>query len=176
MARPKKTHLPGKQFTGSIWFSDPRWLRRLLATPIRANRIPFGPQRDKFIADETAKRERAMFELYHIPADWPELIRWEWLARHLAGELFAGCRTVSKGRGGPSRSRRLKLAEQRRDLFEQFQVYLTDNPRLPRQGAAANFLKKNQEACSKADLTTAKGFVRAMKKIGTETLGDGTGT
>ena len=158
-----------------IWFSDPRWLRRLLVTPIRLNKVP-KKKRKEIEAEEIARRERALFELYHIPVDWPESIRWEWLARHLAGELFAGCRTISKGKGGPSRRRQLKLTERRRSLFEQFQAYLADNPRLRRQSAAANFLKKYQEACSKANLTTAKGFVRVMRKIGAETLGDSTGT
>jgi hypothetical protein len=153
---------------GEEWFNDPRWLRKLLNTPIRANKIRDDKRRQQFIAKETARRERALFALYHIPDDWPDSIRWEWLARHLAGERFAGCRVIEKGRGGMRKVRRLQIEEQRIQLFKNYERYLKDyhiaHPHWTRNRvtAARNFIEENRQACTAVRLTTARSFLKAL--------------
>jgi hypothetical protein len=149
---------------GALRRRDPRELRRLLSVPIRVNKIAPGELRDEFIRKETAYREQALFALYHIPEDWPESIRWELLARHLAGRLFAGCRSIERGLGGPSRKRRLDIVERRTALFQEFKVYRDSHLYLSRKRAASEFIKKNKDRCAAVKLTTSNGFTRAYKK------------
>lgn len=143
---------------------DPRELRRLLSAPIRVNKIRSRKRREKVKRDGTAMRERALFALYYIPEDWEESIRWERLARYLAGELFAGCRVIEKPRGGPSRKWRLDITERRARLFREFETYRANYPRMSRQQAAGEFIKENKDGCTAAKLITSNGFTRAYKK------------
>jgi hypothetical protein len=108
---------------GALRRRDPRELRRLLSLPIRINKIRSRKRREKIERDEIANRERALFALYHIPDDWDELTRWQWLARHLASELFAGCRVIGRGLGGPSRKRQHDIAGRRASLFREFDAF-----------------------------------------------------
>jgi hypothetical protein len=150
------------------WFKDPGGLRKLLNTPIRANKIRDAKRRQQFIAKEIARRERALFALYYIPDDWPDSIRWERLARHLAGELFAGCRVIEKGQGGIRKVRRLQIEEQRIKLFQKYERYLKDyhiaHPYWTRNRvtAAKNFIEENRQACTEVRLTTARSFLKAL--------------
>jgi hypothetical protein len=138
-------------------------LREALRTPIRINKIPPGKRRQAIEAAEVAKRERALFALYHIPEDWPALDRWEWLARHLAGELFAGCRVMTKGLGGPSRAYASALADRRRPVFEKFDQYLADNPGLDQIQAAKTFIEMNRPICLRVRLTHHDSFLRRYR-------------
>ena len=149
---------------GALRRRNPRELRRLLSKPIRVNKIA-PERRDAINREQTALRERALFALYHIPDDWPDLSRWEWLALHLAGELFSGCRTIEKGKGGPSIRRRRDIADRRMALFRQFETYFAAHSHLRRQRAAEEFVRKNRKACSEAGLSDGKSFPQAMKKI-----------
>jgi hypothetical protein len=53
-----------------------KWQDEILSTPITATRKKFKSERRRleYIAKETAKRERALFQRYHIPDDWPDLM------------------------------------------------------------------------------------------------------
>jgi hypothetical protein len=93
---------------GAFRRRDPRELRSLLSLPIRVNKIRSRKRREKIERDGITNRERALFVLAHIPDDWPELIRWQWLAWYLAGKLFAGCRVYKRGLGGPSEKHQKK--------------------------------------------------------------------
>jgi hypothetical protein len=149
---------------------DPTGMRAFLSKPLRLNKIPPGKHRDAVEKEESEKRVRALHVLYSIPEDWPPDIRWEWIARHLAGELFAGCRTITKGLGGPSRERRVTIEEQKRALFSQFEAYRANNAYQSRRSSAVNFVKANQIACKAVGLHDAKSFAQAMKKIGIKTV------
>jgi hypothetical protein len=147
-----------------------KWRDEILHTPITATRKKFKSERRRleYIAEETAKRDRALFQRYHIPDDWPDSIRWEWLARHLAGEFFAGCRVIERGRGGMRKVRRLRIAEQRVKLFAQFERYVRDyhiaHPHWTRNrvSAAKTFIEDNWQACTEVRLTTARSFLKAL--------------
>ena len=155
---------------GEEWFNDPRWLRKLLGTPIRVNKFKSEKRRQQYIAEETAKRERALFQLYHIPDEWPPLVRWEWLARHLAGERFAGCRVIEKGQGGMRKVRRLQIDEQRAPLFAQFERYVSNyhvaHPHWTRNKVtvAGKFMEENKQACAEAGLNSPRSFLKALKR------------
>src|SRR5262249_42487175 len=122
----------------------------------------------QFIAKEIARRERALFAFYHIPDDWPDSIRWEWLARHLVGKLFDGFRVIETGRGGMRKVRRLQIGEQRVKLFAQFERYVRDyhiaHPHWTRNRVTAgkNFIEENRQACTEVRLTTARSFLKAL--------------
>jgi len=152
--------------TADEWFNDPKWLRKLLSTPVRVNKIRDAKERERIIQRETMRREKALFALYHIPNDWPVDVRWEWLARNLAGELFAGCKTIEKGKGGPSIYRRNKRHELRMALFRKFEKYLVEHKYLSRLRAAEYFVGDNKKACAQAGLKDPKSFAQAMKKLG----------
>ena len=147
-----------------------KWQDEILSTPITATRKKLKSERRRleYIAEETAKRERALFQRYHIPDDWPDSIRWEWLARHLAGEFFAGCRVIEKGRGGMRKVKRLQIGEERVKLFAQFERYVRDyhvkHPHWTRNRvtAARNFIEENRQACAEVRLTTARSFLKAL--------------
>jgi hypothetical protein len=149
---------------GALRRRDPRELRRLLSLPIRINKIRSRKRREKIERDEITNRERVLFALYHIPDDWDELTRWQWLARHLAGELFAGCRVIGRGLGGPSRKRQQDIAERRDNLFREFEAFHASHLHMSRQRAAREFIKKNIDNCAAVKLTTSNGFTRAYKK------------
>jgi hypothetical protein len=143
---------------GAFRRRDPRELRRLLSLPIRINKIRSKKRREKIERDGIANRERALFVLRHIPDDWPELIRWQLLAWHLAGELFAGCRVIGRGLGGPSVKWQRHIAEHRASLFRQFEAYHANHPHMSRQQAAGEFIKKNSNDCGHPLVDVRKFF------------------
>jgi hypothetical protein len=141
-------------------------LRAFLREPIRAYRLKAttAEGRDKIIAQETADRIEAMCVLYHIPDDWPDDVQWEWLARCLAGEAFAGCRTLSRGLGGPRKSTLAETRKKKDSLSLQFEAYRRAH-RFSEIAAADNFLKKNLAACNAAGIYKPKSLVQAMRAL-----------
>jgi hypothetical protein len=102
----------------------------------------------QYQADQTKR----LFALYDIPDNWKggqaggvdeEIIRWQQLAMCLAAEHFAGCRSLSKGPGGPSEER----LEWQRALYREF---ITFEPATKsRTEAAGRFLQDKRKVCLK---------------------------
>jgi hypothetical protein len=143
---------------------DKEGLLKLLSTPMRVNRLTG-------LAQETAKKRgfddriEAMFAYFDIPDDWPELLQWRQLALCLAGKHFFGCRTISRGIGGPSKSTRERKKQSAHALLIQFKAYQSEHPQLRDNAAATNFLKKFRVDCSKAGFSKWKSFLQAMRKL-----------
>jgi hypothetical protein len=139
---------------------DKEALRWFLSEPVRAYRYSIS-NRAQVEARANQKRELALFRLYRVPADWSPDIRWKWLAQCLAGELFAGCRTLLKPRGGkPPGKRNPQLAE----LLAKLKRYKSDIPEGKTRRRAYEFFRKHRAECSAAGLNTDRSFYQAMKK------------
>ncbi|MGD0563494.1 MAG: hypothetical protein ABSA66_10410 [Roseiarcus sp.] len=145
-------------------------LRAFLRKPIRAYRLKAttAEEQDRLIAEQTADRIEAMCILFDIPGDWPDDVQWEWLARCLAGEAFAGCRTLSRGLGGPRKSTLAMARKKKESLSLRFEAYRRAH-RLSESAAAANFLNKNLADCNEVGLYTPKSFAQAMRALRKET-------
>jgi hypothetical protein len=144
-----------------------RELKKLLSRPIKAYRLgglETSEGRRK-IKEETDARIDALFELFDIEDGWDELLRWRQLALCLAGEHFPGCRTFGRGRGGPTAPTLAKKNALKRELFEKFEHYRQANPRLSQVVAAANFRKRNLDACRAVGLNLPKSIARAMSAM-----------
>jgi hypothetical protein len=140
---------------------DNEALRWFLSKPVRAYRYSIS-NRAQLEARANRKRELALFMLYGVPADWTPDIRWTWLAWCLAGDLFAGCRTLLKPRGGrPSR----RYSGQKELLFKKFDAYESEIPQGKTRRRAYEFFRKHRAECSAAGLNTDRSFYQAMTKI-----------
>jgi hypothetical protein len=167
--------------------ADKALLRKFLSEPVRAYKFPVDgatedqrkKQTDPPFLDEalikrhkletkaSKAREEALFALYAIPADWSPDVQWEQLARHLAGELFAGCRTLLKPRGG---KRPGKHNPRRAELFAKLKTYKSDIPEGKTRQRAFEFFRKHKAECSAAGLNTNRSFYQAMKKSDTTSI------
>jgi hypothetical protein len=150
-------------------------IRDFLAEPIRANRIEKSPEREAMKKRETDARIEALFALYNIPTEWDELLQWRQLALCLAGEHFAGCRTLDEGRGGPSKATIEAHETQKLELLAEFDAIKIARPDLSDIAVASVILKQKQsrELCAAVRLTKPKSLVQAMRRLreknGTET-------
>jgi hypothetical protein len=149
-----------------LW-GNPGELHRLLNEPMRANKIP-KRDRQQWIKEQTEARLEALFAEFHIPAEWPELFQWQWLAMGLAGKLYPGCRTIEIGRGGPKKMNRLHLQDERRRLFERFKTFHETRPTLSKSRAADLFIKANPGDCDTVKLRTPRVFLRSMRSTAGE--------
>jgi hypothetical protein len=142
-------------------------LRKLLSQPIKAYQLGGfeTPEGRRKIKQETDARIDALFELFDIEEDWDELLRWRQLALCLAGEHFAGCRTLRRGLGGPTATTLEKRSALKRELSEKFERYRQANPRLSQVVAAANFRKRNLDACRTVGWNLPKSIARAMSTM-----------
>jgi hypothetical protein len=147
---------------------DRELLRKFLDQPIRANKIPTGVEREKWIVREKwIKREhdakiKAMFAFYGVPDILDDLDRWQWLAICLAGKVFAGCRTIRVGQGGrPKESEGPKI-----ELLRLFDEYKASHPSLSDKAIAQNLLlTKHKAICTAAKLYKPGSVVNAMRRM-----------
>ena len=123
-------------------------------------------RRKEVTPNEEALIWRALFELYGIPDG-----EYQWLAGRLAAELFPRCRTLWKPHGGgPSKDFQAVRRQLKQRLYENFETFRRDHPRLSWQHASALFMEKNKQACAAAGFRNAKAFAQAMKEISSATL------
>jgi hypothetical protein len=146
-------------------------LREILLEPIRAygNRVESmeTPEGRQAIAQARLDREECLFALFDISNDWPEDLQWRELALSLAGELFPGCRTWEKGRGGPSEDRRKRIAALKEDIFTRFEA-VKHKRRCSDFSIAEIFLKSTSQHladCNAAGFSDAKSLAQAMQTI-----------
>jgi hypothetical protein len=150
-------------------------LREFLRNPIRANKWRDKPEEEQWeaVRGATERRLKALFALYDIPDDWSNEIRWMQLAFCLAGESFVGCRTLSRGLGGPS-AKTVQLKRARKEaLLCAFDAYRPRHPKLTESACAQIFLSRHPDKCKQAGYTKTKSFVQGMRAIRRKT---GTGT
>jgi hypothetical protein len=134
--------------------------RTLLNTPIDVRRVS-ADQRDEFADKEARARLEAAFNLYGIPADSPELAKWQTLAIRLLGEHFKGCRTLIRHPGG---SPKLVGRDDYIKLAEDFDA--TRGPTLTDTAHADKYLK-NQNGVVKVGRETiraSRSLIRAVKR------------
>jgi hypothetical protein len=143
---------------------DKAGLLKLLDTPMRVNRLE-GEERQIAMKRGFEERVEAMFAYFDIPDDWPELLQWQQLALYLAGKHFSGCRTISRGIGGPSKSTRERKKQAAHALRIRFKAYQSEHPEWGDNAAATNFLKRFRDDCSKAGFSKWKSFLQAMKRL-----------
>jgi hypothetical protein len=157
----------GKSFRFRFRYLDPKIVRAFLAKPIRANRIKEGPEREAMKQRETDARIEALFTIYNIPEEWDELLQWRQLALCLAGEHFAGCRTLDEGRGGPSTSTIESHEAQKLKLLAEFDAIQIARPDLSDVATAGVILKQTQsrELCAAVRLTKPKSLAQAMRRL-----------
>jgi hypothetical protein len=142
---------------------DKAALLKLLRTPMRVNRLA-GEARHAAMKQGFDDRVEALFAYFDIDEDWPELLQWRELALSIAGKQFAGCRTISRGIGGPSKPKRDKIKVAKQVLSEKFAEYRNNHSNLSAQSAATNFLKLFRTECGDAGLSKPKSFLQAMDR------------
>jgi hypothetical protein len=162
---------------------DPMGQRKILDTPIRINKIPRNKQqREKQqskIAEEIAKKRRALLKHYHVPEEWDELTQLRWLVDHLAPKVHPGFRVITKDtpayrRGGPSLEHQRKLADRKHRLLKRYQALCHKNSHI-KSGLRLTelFLKdyKNRRDCAAAGFAklSPKSIFQALQKVSRET-------
>lgn len=149
---------------------DRELLRRFLERPMRANKMPEGPDREKWIKGEHDARIKAMFAYYSVPDILDERDQWQWLAMCLAGEVFAGCKTIRVGQGGAPPD---PFAEHAKMVLHRlFEEYKNRNPRLSDAAIAKHLLDNHRAECEAAKLRARRSLAQAMRRI---TQGKNTG-
>jgi hypothetical protein len=133
-------------------------LRSFLRNPIRANQWLSKPEEDQWKALKTATETRlkALFALYDIPDDWPNEVQWTQLAFCLAGEAFAGCRTLHKGLGGPGGEKFAKKNQAKERLFLGFEEYLQKVRHSSEARSADHFVGRNRPGSKEAGYRTLR--------------------
>jgi len=162
---------------------DPMGQRKVLETPIRINKVArTKQQREKQprkIAEEIAKKCRALLIHYHIPEEWDELTQLRLLVAYLAGERFPGFRVITKDapayrRGGPSLEHQRKMADRKRRLLNKYEAHRRKNSHI-KSGLrlTEHWLKddKIRRACVAAGFAklSPKSIFQALQKISRET-------
>jgi hypothetical protein len=136
-------------------------LRRFLEQPMRANKIP-ADEREEWIRREHDARIKAIFAYYSVPDILDERDQWQQLALHLAGEVFAGCRTIRIGQGG-----RPKQDENPKNhLLQLFNECKGRHPGHSDTAIADILLKKHKDACTAAKLNKPRSLANAMRRMG----------
>jgi hypothetical protein len=165
---------------------DPMGQRKVLDTPIRINKVArTKQQREKqqsYIAEEIAKKRRALLIHYHIPEEWDELTQLRWLVDHLAAKVHRGFRVITKQtpafrRGGPSPQRQRKMAERKYRLLKRYEAYKQKNSHINSSNNDLDLIKlflqdeKNRRDCIAAGFVklSPKSISQALKKLGSET-------
>jgi hypothetical protein len=143
---------------------DKEFLRKFLSTPIRANKFTSN-LREQRIKEETTARTEALFALYSIPNGWDELLQWRELALYLAGETFAGCRTIRRGRGGPRRETQERYDSKKRVLARTFYEHKESKKDLSDVAIARILLAKHPDECEAAGLCRPKSLAQAMRRM-----------
>lgn len=139
-------------------------LRQFLARPIKAYKLKgaSAEERQRTIQQQHDDRFKALFALYSVPEILPTDEQWRWLALCVAGEHFAGWKTLTRGFGGARKSTLAEKRKRKENLSQRFGVYRREHS-LSESAAAANFLNKNWAECSEAGLHTPKSFKQAMR-------------
>jgi hypothetical protein len=147
-------------------------LEKLLSEPIRANRLEASDekaQREKRAAFERGQVESricALFAYYNVPDILSEDEQWRWLAMALAGDKFAGCRTLHRGLGGPRKATLWRMDDLKQQLFLKFEDYKRQRPGLKDRSVAEIFLKSDYRTeCQAAGFADAKSLAQAMQSI-----------
>jgi hypothetical protein len=112
-----------------------------------------------------SKRNEALFALYSIPNGWDELLQWRELALYLAGETFAGCRTIRRGRGGPRRETQERYDSKKRVLARTFYEHKESKKDLSDVAIARILLAKHPDECEAAGLCRPKSLAQAMRRM-----------
>jgi hypothetical protein len=162
---------------------DPMGQRKLLDTPIRVNKVArTKQQREKQlrkIAEEIAKKCRALLIHYHILEEWDELTQLRLLVAYLAGERFPGFRVITKDtpayrRGGPSLERQRKMADRKGRLLKQYEAHCRKNSHIKSGLRRIKFWLKDDKirrACVAAGFVklSPKSILQALEKLSRET-------
>jgi hypothetical protein len=145
----------------------PKLLRKFLVKPIKAYKVADMSDADKQreIGRMTEERINALFALYGVPDILPEDEQWRWLAMALAGELFHGCKTLSRGRGGATRKTLQLRAERKEALSRDFDAYRAKHLTLSRADCARHFLKLNSERCQEDGYTDPRSLLKGLRAI-----------
>jgi hypothetical protein len=157
---------------------DPMGQRKVLDAPIRVNKVVGGKQQ-RGIAEEIARKRRALLRHYHIPTEWDELTQLRLLVDHLAGEVFPGFRVITKdapaySRGGPSLEHQRKMADRKCRLLERYEAHCRKNSHIKSGLRLTELFLKNDKirrACVAAGFVklSPKSIFQALRKISRET-------
>jgi hypothetical protein len=184
--REHVTFLLNRRARTLLGAADKALLRDFLNKPFRIYKVPdaaFGLERfsdqekraavirdarERLIWKQKDALEEALFALYRIPNDWPEL-QWKQLALHLAGEHFKGCRILRKPVGGPSDETVQQNNRRKLLLFLQFRTFIV-RQRIKRsqatdRGLAEEFFRKHKNRCVRAGFNAWRSFYKAMNEI-----------
>jgi hypothetical protein len=148
---------------------DKRVLRQFLARPIKVYKVakerPAVEQR-RMISQQTDDKIKAMFALFDVPDGWPEAMQWQQLALCLAGERFAGCKTLARGLGGPTQETLDRKNELKAAVFKDFEE-MRERAHLSDPAVARSFFaeSKRRAACHQAGWRKPKSLTQAMKKM-----------
>jgi len=169
---PTRKHIPDEDFVEILKL--PRHvlalnkvvLRQFLARPIKAYKLKGASdeERERMIRQQHEDRFKALFALYAVPEILPADEQWRWLALGLAGEHFAGCKTLTRGLGGRSKPNLAKTREKKESLLRQFEAYMCQH-RFSETAAAPKFFNKRRADCNEAGLRTLKSFKQAMRAL-----------
>jgi len=158
---------------------DPMGQRKILDTPVRLNKIARRKEQSK-IAEEIAKKRRALLIHYHIPEEWDELTQLRLLVDYLASEAFpGGFRVITKDapafrRGGPSLEHQRRRTILKRRLLKRYKDHCRKNSYI-KSGLRLTELflhdEKNKRDCVAAGFVklSPKSIFQSLQKISRET-------